>query len=275
MSKSTNTSMRAEPSQRVQSSRRAKRPIDVGAPLPDDVIATINPELPKAAQIYEVIRHAIVSLALKPGAIINEKEICDRLGTSRTPFREAILKLNNEHLVTIVPNSGTYVAKINLQDVFDGQLIRDALELRAVRFAASRMTPEFERDLDFNVYQQKRFAAEKNYDRFYLLDEQFHFLICSFGTSERVWQVVHEAKAQLDRIRRLAFPTDNHMNIVLAEHLEVFEALKARDPDLAVEAMSRHLRRVFRTIRMLLDEDSEYFHEGAVDMLKEYELAIP
>ena len=125
-----------------------------------------------------VIRRAIVGLAMPPGSVINEKAVCEQLGTSRTPLREAILKLSDENLVVIVPNSGTYVSRIDLQSVFDGQLIRDALEIKVVRLAALKMSPAFERKLDFNMYQQQRLAAELDYDGFYELDEAFHSMIC-------------------------------------------------------------------------------------------------
>src|SRR6516164_7509146 len=179
--------------------------------LPPSLVAMIDPALPKTAQVYEVIRRAIVGLAMPPGSAINERGICEQLGISRTPLREAILKLSDEHLVVIVPNSGTYVSRIDLQTVFDGQLIRDALEIKVVGLATIKMSSAFERKLDFNMYQQKRLAAELDYDGFYELDEAFHSMICEHGASIRIWKIVHGAKGQLDRVRRLAFPVPKHL----------------------------------------------------------------
>ena len=95
--------------------------------LPENVLLQIDPALPKTSQVYAIMRSAIVNLHLAPGSIVNEKLICDQLGISRTPLREAILQLQGENLVSVVPNSGTYVSKIDLQSVFDGHLVRDAL----------------------------------------------------------------------------------------------------------------------------------------------------
>jgi DNA-binding GntR family transcriptional regulator len=142
----------------------------IGSALPPSSVARIDPALPKTAQVYEVIRRAIVELAMPPGSVVNERAICEQLGISRTPLREAILKLSDEHLVVIVPNSGTYVSRIDLQTVFDGQLICDALEIKVVGLATIKMSATFERKLDFNIYQQKRLAAELDYDAFYELD---------------------------------------------------------------------------------------------------------
>lgn len=227
--------------------------------LPASLVSRIEPALPKTAQVYDVIRKAIVTLALPPGSVLNEKAICEQLGISRTPLREALLQLSAESLVSVVPHMGTYVTRIDLQTVFDGQLVRDALEIKVVRLAAVKMTLQFARKLDFNLQQQTRLAKETEYDEFYELDEEFHSMICEFGASPRVWKIVNGAKAQLDRVRRLAFPVPRHLQIVLREHVAIANALKNGDADEAADAMKLHLDRVFDTIRRLMVDKSDFF----------------
>lgn len=262
------------PRRRNKTELSSAGPTPLGPVLPASLVRVIEPSLPKTAQVYEVIRRAIVGLAMPPGSVINEKAVCEQLGISRTPLREAILKLSDEHLVVIVPNSGTYVSRIDLQTVFDGQLIRDALEMKVIRLAATKMSPEFERNLDFNMYQQKRLAAELDYDGFYDLDEAFHSMICEYGASPRIWKIVHGAKAQLDRVRRAAFPVPKHLEIVLAEHVAIADGLKMRDPDAAAAAMKVHLDRVFETIRTLLVQKRDYFAASALESLDNYAFEI-
>jgi GntR family transcriptional regulator, rspAB operon transcriptional repressor len=233
-------------------------------------VSAVDQTLPKAAQVYDVIRRAIVQLALPPGAPVLEKQICDVLGVSKTPLREAILQLAAENLVVVVPNSGTFVARIDLQDVFDGQLVREALEMKVVRLAAQRMSKDLERSLDFNMYRQKILAAERAYDEFYELDEALHRTICEAGSSRQVWRIINSAKAQLDRVRRLAFPVESHLDIVLAEHAMIVDALKVRDPEAAASAMSLHVNRVFDTIRKLISEKRDYFDANAMVILENY-----
>ncbi len=238
--------------------------------LPYNLINLIDPALPKTSQVYGIMRRAIVNLHLAPGSNVNEKLICDQLGISRTPLREAILQLQSENLVSVIPNSGTYVSKIDLQSVFDGQLVRDALELKVVRLAASRMTPQFERSLDFNLHQQKRMAADLDYDGFYELDEAFHTMICEFGASAHIWKIINGAKAQLDRVRRLSFPLPSHLEVVLNEHMAVVDGLKLRDPDSAEAAMKTHIDRVFTMIRRHIVERRDYFAADAGEVLDGY-----
>ncbi len=238
--------------------------------LPDHLIDLIDPALPKTAQVYGIMRRAIVNLHLAPGSNVSEKLICDQLGISRTPLREAILQLQSENLVSVVPNSGTYVSKIDLQSVFDGQLVREALELKVVRLAASRMTSQFERALDFNLHQQKRMAADFDYDEFYLLDEAFHAMICEFGASAYIWKIINGAKAQLDRVRRMSYPLVSHLDLVLNEHVAVVDGLKQREPEIAAEAMKVHVDRVFTVIRRLIVERRDYFAADAGELLDGY-----
>lgn len=234
--------------------------------LPDALIKSIDPALPKTAQVYGILRKAIVGLMLRPGSIVNERLICEQLGISRTPLREAILQLHAQNLVTVVPNSGTYVSKIDLQSVFDGQLVRDALEMKVVRLAAARMTPQFGRALDFNIHQQKRMAADQDFDGFYELDEAFHAMIAEFGASAYVWRIVNGAKAQLDRVRRLSIPLPSHLDVVLAEHTAIVDGLKLRDPEAAAAAMKVHLDRTFTMIRRHIAERRDYFAADAAEV---------
>src|SRR3984885_1727199 len=237
-------------------------------------VAPLDPALPKTGQVYDAVRKAIVGLTLPPGSIINERGLCERFQISRTPLREAILQLQSENLVTVLPNSGTYVSRIDLQSVFDGQLVRDALEMKVVRLAAARMSPLFERQLDFNMHEQNRLAADLDYDGFYERDEAFHSMICEFGASARIWRIVNGAKAQLDRVRRLAFPAPTHLDIVLREHTAIVDGLKAHDPGAAAAAMKLHLDRVFDTIRRLIVEQSDYFSPWSPEELDSYESAM-
>ena len=243
---------------------------DDAAGLPDGLLNTLDQALPKTAQVYGIIRNAIVNLHMAPGSSINEKLICEQLGISRTPLREAILQLNAENLVTVVPNSGTYVSKIDLQSVFDGQLVRDALELKVVRLAANKMTSQFERALDFNMHQQRRMAQDLDYDGFYELDEQFHTMICEFGASLHIWKIIDGAKAQLDRVRRLSFPLPSHLDVVLQEHAAVVAGLVARDADKAEAAMKDHIERVFTMIRRHVVERRDHFSADAAVLLDSY-----
>src|SRR4051812_2280005 len=82
---------------------------------------------------YDRLRAAIVTADLEPGRQLSETELAGRLGISRTPVREALVRLRDDRLVEVVPQLGTFVARIRDSAVADAQFIREALECAAVR----------------------------------------------------------------------------------------------------------------------------------------------
>ncbi|AML51838.1 GntR family transcriptional regulator [Falsihalocynthiibacter arcticus] len=238
--------------------------------LPERALDLIDKSKPLASQVYGVLRYSIIEMSIEPGKLIPERDVCDLLDVSRTPIREALLRLSDEGLVHIIPNSGTYVSKIDLDSVFEGQLVRRALERETVRIAALRMTQESRSQLDISMFSQRRLAQDRDLAAFYEADEEFHKLICRIGTSDRVWRIIHSAKAQLDRVRRLAFPLPNHMETVLEEHETIVAAIVAGDSTSAEQAIDRHLNRVVETVKALVNGKPELFSDEALTAIEKY-----
>src|SRR5216683_459242 len=90
-------------------------------------------------QIRAVLRREIIIGQLLPRAMLSEQELSQRFGVSRTPIREALIKLADENLVEIYPQYGSFVAPIKLQDVFDSQFVRESLECAAIERAVERI----------------------------------------------------------------------------------------------------------------------------------------
>lgn len=196
---------------------------------------------PKALTAYNFIRHAIITMRIEPGATINEKEICAELGVSRTPMREAILRLAQEGLVNVVPSGGTFVNSISLRGVIEGHLIRSSLELRMVRLAARSYDPAHDRDFDLLMFLQADAAKRRDYDQFLAVDNDFHRLVCRMAGFPNISQTIHNATGQLDRVRRTAIPRSGYFDEVEQEHRSIYEAIRAGDANLAHDLLRRHL----------------------------------
>src|SRR3954468_21043604 len=97
---------------------------------------------PARTRAYAALREAIVAMELPPGARLSENELAARLGVSRTPVREALIRLRDEQLVEIAPQRGTFVTPISVRGVLDAQFVREALECAAVRLAAEHATDD-------------------------------------------------------------------------------------------------------------------------------------
>src|SRR3954465_11416261 len=107
-------------------------------------------------QVYDRLRASIVTAELEPGRQLSENELAGRLGVSRTPVREALVRLRDDRLVEIVPQLGTFVAPISDRAVGDAQFVREALECAALRAAAPRVTAEDLDALEQNLAAQER-----------------------------------------------------------------------------------------------------------------------
>jgi GntR family transcriptional regulator, rspAB operon transcriptional repressor len=229
----------------------------VGSPLPPS--AAIDPRRSLSAQVYELAREAIVSLWLKPGQAVSEKEIASQLGVSRTPVREALMRLSDEGLIEVFRQSGTFVSPIKLHDVYEGQLVREALEIAVVRRATRKFDRRFESRFQALLARQRECAKWNDYDGFHALDEEFHRTISECSGTPRVWRIIISAKAQLDRVRRLGIRASGQFQQILQQHESIVAGMKSGDEALAASALQEHLNAVFTSIRLLLDENSAYF----------------
>lgn len=207
--------------------------------------------LPKAQQVYEVLRGAIISMELKPSEALSEKEIGGVLQVSRTPIREAVLQLASESLITIVPSGGTYVSEIILDEVLAGQIVRDTVEMRLLRMAAKHFLPPFEAEFELNLFQQIKAAERKDPDEFFRLDNDFHRLICKCSGFPGVWANIHRSTGQLDRVRHVAFKVEQHFEEVLEEHQQMFECIRRNDASGAAAVFQVQLDSTFPSLHKL------------------------
>ncbi len=212
-----------------------------------------------ASQVYQQLRAEIVTLQRKPGEPISEKDLVQTHGVSRTPVREAILKLAAERLVEVFPQSGTFVARIPLSDLPESLIIRSALEEASVRHAAERATPDQAARLAALVERQRRMAEAGDREGFHLADEDFHAALSEIAGLPGVWALIQQVKVQIDRYRRLTLPEPGRMERVVEEHAAVVVAIAAHDPDGAARAIRHHLEKLREGIEAFRIEEPDCF----------------
>lgn len=217
--------------------------------------------VPARAQVYAALRDAIVRAELAPGRRLSENELAAWLGVSRTPIREALVRLRDERLVSIVPQLGTYVSRISPQAVADAGFIREALECAAIREAAMAATEDDIETLEVNMRGQERAEERGDFDAFYVLDEDFHRVLCDLSGHATVWAVSQRAKGHLNRIRHLSLPIPSYLGEMISEHRAVVEAVADHDPDEAEGRLRHHLRMVLREVPQIRAEHPDYFEE--------------
>lgn len=196
------------------------------------------------AQVYDLLRLKIILDQLPPGTQINEQDIGKWLGVSRTPVREAYQKLMNDDLVITQPKVGSIVAPIDNDRVKEGIIIRRALEREVVKLICqngadlSRLEP--------SLALQKVAISQNDHIEFFRQDERFHMLLAEIANLPSAWRLAQSVKAHTDRTRiRITRNLPSRIGQAYAEHLELLEALKAKDVDTAQSMMSNHINSVF------------------------------
>jgi GntR family transcriptional regulator, rspAB operon transcriptional repressor len=214
-----------------------------------------------AARIYADLRSELMSLQRRPGDAISEAEIALAHGVSRTPVREAILKLSDDGLVEIFPQSGIFVSRIPLGALPEAIVIRKSLEETTARFAAERATSSQILKLRSILERQREADAATDREAFHQADEAFHATIAEIAGYPGIWTLIQQVKIHVDRYRRLTLPQTGRMAEVIAEHEPILTAIEARDPVGAGTAMGRHLERLLADISATQNINPEFFDE--------------
>lgn len=221
----------------------------------------IDRRLPPGGQVYAVLREHIVKGFFLPGTALSEKRLAEELGVSRTPVREALIRLAEDGLVNIVPQSGTYVAPLDVGAVHDSQLIREALECATVFAAARNAQPADADGLAAILEEQKARLAVGDHEGFIAADDRLHARLIEISGHAGVAKTVQGAKLHLDRIRYIAGEDSPHIHYVIGQHEEIVDCVVRHNGRGARRAMRVHLRLVFDKLDRLLWERRALFAE--------------
>lgn len=218
-----------------------------------------NKTLPKAEQIYWLLRQAIVHLQMSPGAVISEKDLCLEFGVSRTPVREALQRLADEGLVDIFPHSGTYVSRISFTVAEEGFVIRRALEIESVRKAVANISDADIARLKVLIGDMQAILDSNQLNNYLDCDDAFHSAIATISGYPRIWKFITLAKVHLDRMRQLSAPVPGHLAVVTEQHDSIVRALANRNADQAELAMRIHLDTSFAVMARMYEDQGALF----------------
>jgi DNA-binding GntR family transcriptional regulator len=214
-----------------------------------------------ASKIHSDLRAQLVSLQRRPGEVISEAEIALSYGVSRTPVREAILKLSDEGLLEIFPQSGIFVSRIPIAALPEAIIIRKALEATTSQLAAERTTSSQILVLHAILERQREANAANDRDAFHRADEMFHATIAEVAGYPGIWTLIQQVKVHVDRYRQLTLPQEGRIPRVIAEHEAILGAIEARDPSGARTAMEFHLESLLDNISTTQSINPEFFDE--------------
>ena len=211
--------------------------------------------------IYYALREEIINLYLEPGTSISEKELSEKYSVSRTPVREALVRLAQEGLVNIYPQKGTVVSLIDLSAVEEGRFLREHLERAVVIEACKDFSQENMLSLEMNLKLQKMYIENHDYKKLFEADEEFHKTIFEGCNKKRIWKSINDGSTEFQRIRMLRLATNSSWENIYAQHKEIFNAIKNKTPEKAEEFMKEHLNMVVFDKKQVKESYPNYFKE--------------
>jgi len=213
-----------------------------------------EPAAPEAGHTaYRRLREAIASGQFHPNERLVEATVATRLGVGRTAVRAALVRLDQEGLVTLEPNRGARVRLISDREALEIEEVRATLEAMLCRRAATRATPADLRELRQVVVEMRQRVDKKDAIGYSDLNARFHQRIWAAADHVTASRLVGGLKSQSIRLQYQTILRPGRTERSLREHEAIFSALKAHDADAAEEAMLAHLAEVQETLRWAIE----------------------
>ena len=192
-------------------------------------------------QVFERLEHDILVGKYERGEVLTEMKLCEELGVSRTPVREAIRKLELEGLVVMIPRKGAEVASITEKDLRDVLEVRCALEELAAQLACEKITEEGVVKLEESVEGFKKAIQTKDLTTIVEKDVAFHDIIFQIGENERLIQIVNNLREQMYRYRNEYIKDESYHDTLIKEHETIVDSIKKKDVELTKQALRSHI----------------------------------
>lgn len=191
---------------------------------------------------YETLYNLILKLDLEPGQRVSDREFEERLGMSRTPIREAMLRLTRNGLLNSVPQSGTFVTKINLAQTLDARFVRQTMERKIVNELVNNHTEQGIEDLEFILFEQRRNINRNELKEFFETDDKFHATLYELTGHRSVWNWLTLISNDLNRFRYLRL-FDNNLPLepLFESHQKLVNALRESNATAADQIIEQHL----------------------------------
>ena len=214
--------------------------------------------------VYNQLREQIETLVLKPGTELNLTELSESLGVSRSPLRDALLRLERDSLVDIFPQKGTRVSYLDISDIRQERFMRMNLELGALKSFMDLELNDLAKEayvtrLKSLLLKQKAALISGSYIDFLKADDEMHATFYSQLGYERVYAVLFSHTGNERRIRLLSSLAGNIANDIETQHEAIIDAIARGAKEEVLELDRDHLNKIEDEYPMLIELFPQYF----------------
>ena len=208
--------------------------------------------------VLRVLIDNIVNTRLEPGEKLNEPELCEQLGVSRTPFREAELELAQRRLIEIRPKIGTYISLIDAGLVEEVRHLRAVLETELAGMACEMLTKQELDRLWENVALWQMYIQRAQEEKIFALDKEFHKMLYELCGCPYWYELVENLAPHFDRTTMLSFRC-RPAEAILDDHTSLLKAIEAKDTAAARTIAARHMQRYTENLATIRKSFPQYF----------------
>ena len=194
-------------------------------------------------EIYQSLRKSILNGKLKAGQRLIEEQLANQVGISRTPVREAFQKLERDDLVARLPKRGFAVREFTKEDVEEIFGIRSTLESYAAYLATQYITPDKLTLLENKIDELEKVLDSVDNEKIVQLHTDFHETIYKNSKSKRLIEMINNFHDYFYGYRLALLPTSTGFKTSMAEHRNILEAMKKKNPRLVERLLRNHLER--------------------------------
>ena len=200
-----------------------------------------------ADQVFDHLENDILSGKYRRGEILTESKLSAELGVSRTPIREALRRVEQEHIIE-ESGKGSVVIGINEKDLEDIFMIRKSLECQVAALAAKNRTEEQLKQLREALEFQEFYLNKKDPDQIKLMDSRFHETLYKLSGSTAFYDTLVPLHKKIQKYRRASVTNSSRAEASVAEHRKIYEAIEAKNTALAAKYASEHVENAYKHI---------------------------
>ena len=209
--------------------------------------------------VYRMLFKNIVFLRLTPGEIISENMISDFFSVSRTPVRDAVLRLATDELVTVYPQKGTYVSYINMDRVRESIFMRIVLESEAIRLACRTFDENAIFLMKSNLEHQAFCYQKGHLEEVLQLDNDFHKILFVTNRLPRVWKAMQSINTEQYRIRYLKLQDRWRWEDTIEEHRRQIRDIECGDEEKAAADIREHVASLYDDAKIIAQNHKSFF----------------
>jgi DNA-binding GntR family transcriptional regulator len=204
--------------------------------------------------VYEKIKDCILNLVFQPGCQLQVEQLATQMGISRTPVREALLRLERDGFIQVIPRVGFFVTKVTSKDLEYLYEVRELLESRAVCDAVEIITDKDLAVLDQILTTQAKAVGQENLQAFLNAEIAFHAFLTDLSPNPRLRSILESFRDLTYRWRKLSVQSIQDVRESFEEHSRIKEAIRLRNGELAAQLMCEHIRKARDRISKIVEQ---------------------